>query len=58
MAFGVVLVIFGPKKLPEIGRSFGKGLKEFRQSAREVKDAIGSDDDIDDEATISKGGDK
>lgn len=32
----VALVIFGPKKLPEIGRSFGQTLKEFKKSAREL----------------------
>jgi sec-independent protein translocase protein TatA len=28
----VALVIFGPKRLPEIGASLGKGIKEFRKS--------------------------
>jgi len=28
----LALVVFGPKKLPELGRSVGKGLKEFRSS--------------------------
>lgn len=28
----VLLVIFGPKRLPEIGRSFGRGLREFKSS--------------------------
>jgi sec-independent protein translocase protein TatA len=28
----VLLVIFGPKRLPEIGRSFGRGLREFKHS--------------------------
>ena len=28
----VVLMIFGPKKLPELGRSLGRGMKEFRGS--------------------------
>ncbi|MBQ7232601.1 MAG: twin-arginine translocase TatA/TatE family subunit [Bacillales bacterium] len=32
----IALVIFGPKKLPEIGRSFGQTLKEFKKSAREL----------------------
>lgn len=36
----IALVIFGPKKLPELGRSFGKGIKEFRSAAREVKDQV------------------
>ena len=29
---GIALVIFGPKKLPELGRNLGKGLKNFKES--------------------------
>jgi sec-independent protein translocase protein TatA len=32
----IALVIFGPKKLPEIGRAFGMTLKEFKKSTREL----------------------
>lgn len=32
----IALVIFGPSKLPEIGRAFGKSLKEFKKGAREL----------------------
>ena len=28
----IVLVVFGPKRLPELGRSIGRGLREFRSS--------------------------
>jgi sec-independent protein translocase protein TatA len=28
----VLLVIFGPKRLPEMGRSLGKGMREFKES--------------------------
>jgi sec-independent protein translocase protein TatA len=28
----VVLIFFGPKRLPEMGRSLGKGLREFKES--------------------------
>lgn len=28
----LVLVIFGPKRLPELGRSLGRGMREFKQS--------------------------
>lgn len=37
----IVLIIFGPKRLPELGRSFGRGIREFRSS-------IGGDKDKDD----------
>jgi sec-independent protein translocase protein TatA len=44
----VALVIFGPAKLPELGRSIGNGLKEFRRVTRELKDGVSLDEsDID-----------
>jgi len=36
----LALLIFGPKKLPEIGRSIGKALREFRKTSDEIKDKI------------------
>jgi len=38
----VLLVVFGPKRLPEMGRSLGRGMREF-------KDSITGKDDGDDE---------
>ncbi|MBL0386603.1 twin-arginine translocase TatA/TatE family subunit [Tumebacillus sp. ITR2] len=34
----LALIIFGPNKLPELGRSFGKGLKEFKNSVKDITD--------------------
>ena len=34
----IVLIIFGPKRLPELGRSMGKGIREFRGSLSGDKD--------------------
>ncbi len=34
----VALLIFGPSKLPELGRAFGKTLREFKSSAKEMID--------------------
>jgi len=36
----IALVIFGPKKLPELGRSLGKSLAEFRRASNEIKKSI------------------
>ncbi|TDL88686.1 twin-arginine translocase TatA/TatE family subunit [Vibrio vulnificus] len=44
----IALIIFGPSKLPEIGRAFGSTLREFKNS---TKDLISSDED---EKTQSK----
>lgn len=32
----VALIVFGPKKLPEIGRALGQTLKEFKKSTKEL----------------------
>ena len=32
LVLGIALVVLGPKKLPDVGRSLGKGMREFRDS--------------------------
>lgn len=41
----IALIVFGPKRLPELGKSLGKGINEFRDGLSN----IGHDDDEDDE---------
>ena len=41
--FLLALIIFGPKKLPEIGRQIGKALNEFRRASNEFKAQIESE---------------
>lgn len=36
----LALIIFGPKKLPEIGRAFGQTLKEFKKSTKELTEDV------------------
>jgi sec-independent protein translocase protein TatA len=38
--FIVALVLFGPKKLPELGRTLGKALSEFRRAKNELKNTL------------------
>jgi sec-independent protein translocase protein TatA len=40
LIFILTLIIFGPKKLPEIGRAFGQTLNEFKKSTRELTDDV------------------
>ncbi len=35
--FIVALLVFGPKKLPELGKTFGKGMAEFKRASNELK---------------------
>ncbi len=37
MIFLVVLLLFGAKRLPEIGSALGKGIREFKGSVREIE---------------------
>ena len=41
--FVIALIIFGPKKLPEIGRQVGKALNEFKRASNEFKAQIESE---------------
>jgi sec-independent protein translocase protein TatA len=34
----VILLVFGPKRLPEFGRSLGRGMREFKNSVRDITD--------------------
>ncbi len=36
----VVLLLFGAKRLPEVGSSIGKGIREFKRSLSDTQDAI------------------
>lgn len=40
LIFVVALLVFGPRKLPEIGKSLGKGLAEFKRASDELKKTI------------------
>ena len=41
----VVLLLFGAKRLPEVGSSIGKGIREFKRSISDTQDAIMSSDE-------------
>ena len=38
--FIVALLVFGPKRLPELGRSLGRGMNEFRRASNDLKTSI------------------
>jgi len=43
----VVLILFGAKRLPELARGLGQGIKEFKKSSREIQDEIQQAIDVD-----------
>ena len=40
LIFVVALLVFGPKKLPELGKSLGRGLAEFKKASDDLKKTI------------------
>jgi sec-independent protein translocase protein TatA len=41
----LILLLFGAKRLPEMARSLGQGIKEFKKSVREISEDTTSDSD-------------
>ncbi|HYX12363.1 MAG TPA: twin-arginine translocase TatA/TatE family subunit [Candidatus Acidoferrum sp.] len=38
VVLAIALIVFGPKRIPEVGRSVGKGIRELKSSLRESDD--------------------
>lgn len=36
----IALIIFGPKRLPELGAALGRGIREFRKASEELRDEV------------------
>ena len=49
----VLLLFFGPSRLPELGKSLGKGIQEFKKASKELTDAV-KDDATTDKSTEKK----
>ena len=43
----VVFIFFGPKKLPELGKNLGKGIREFKNAMRGLQDDLEKSTKID-----------
>ena len=39
----IIVILFGAKKLPELARGLGEGIREFRKAARDIQDEVGKD---------------
>jgi len=51
----VVIILFGGKKLPELARGLGLGLREFTKATREIKDEVKSaTEDVEDNEKENK----
>jgi TatA/E family protein of Tat protein translocase len=48
MILAIALVVIGPRKLPDLGRSLGRALREFRKATSEFKSSLDIEDDLGD----------
>lgn len=52
--FTIALIIFGPRKLPELGKSLGKSLAEFKRASNELKNTLDEEIRIEDERSTPR----
>jgi sec-independent protein translocase protein TatA len=50
----IALIIFGPRKLPELGRSLGRSLQEFKRASNELKSTLDEEIRIEDERSTQR----
>lgn len=50
----IALIIFGPAKLPQLGRAVGQTLKEFKNSTKEVMDDVTSEFELEEKQNKEK----
>ena len=53
--FVIALIIFGPRKLPELGRSMGKSLSEFKRASHDLKNTLDEEIRIEDSRPVPIG---
>lgn len=41
----VLLIVFGPRRLPELGSALGKGIREFKRSVTDLKSGLNSEEE-------------
>ena len=51
IVFAIVLLIFGPKRLPGLGRQLGSGMQEFKDSITSKRGSSSDDDEDEDDST-------
>jgi len=49
--FVIALIVFGPRKLPELGRSLGRGIAEFKKATNELQNTLEQEIKADEERT-------
>lgn len=48
LILAIALIVIGPKKLPDLAKSLGRAMNEFKKATREIKESIDIEDDLKD----------
>lgn len=54
LIIGFIVVFFGAKKIPEIAKGLGSGIREFRKAARDIQEEVRSDSKKNEEKDAKK----
>jgi sec-independent protein translocase protein TatA len=52
--FVIALIIFGPRKLPELGRSLGKSINEFKRASNELRSTLDEEIRVEESRTAER----
>ena len=52
--FVIALIIFGPRKLPELGRSLGKSINEFKRASNELRNSLEEEIRVDEQKEAAR----
>jgi TatA/E family protein of Tat protein translocase len=52
--FVIALIIFGPRKLPELGRSLGRSINEFKRASNELRNTLEDEIRIDEQRAVDE----
>jgi sec-independent protein translocase protein TatA len=53
--FGIALLVFGPKKLPELGKGIGEGIRGFKSAMKDEEKPVSATAAIANEQSLTKG---
>ena len=54
LIFLIVLLLFGARRLPEVGKSLGQGIRQFRSATKGIRDEIESSGEASPESKVKK----